>query len=214
MTMSSRPLRRDAERNRQRVLDAAQRAFAERGVETTLEEVARAAGVGIGTVYRRFPSRDALVEAVFERQLGCLVRLSDEALAEPDPWTGLTGFLHTIAVDHLTDRGLREITLAPTSGEDRLSRVFAALVPPAERLLDRARTAGVVRPDVEIGDLVLAMLAVADVAEHTRHAPGRPWLRYHALVLEGLRATSADVPRSPLTEPDLNAAVRAWATTR
>src|ERR1700721_3342156 len=88
-----RPLRRDAERNRQRILRAAAEVFTTRGLQATLDDVARHAGVGVGTVYRRFPDKESLVEALFEERLAAMVALAEKALAEPDSWTGLVSFL-------------------------------------------------------------------------------------------------------------------------
>src|SRR5581483_435879 len=89
----TRPLRKDAERNRQRILRAAADVFTARGFEATLDDVAHHAGVGVGTVYRRFPNKEALAEALFHERLDGLVRLAERALAEPDAWQGLVRFL-------------------------------------------------------------------------------------------------------------------------
>src|SRR5229473_6040348 len=93
----ARPLRRDAERNRQRILRAAGEVFTERGLQATLDDVAERAGVGVGTVYRRFPDKEALVEALFTERLDTLVHFGEQALAEPDPWAGLATFLEQAA---------------------------------------------------------------------------------------------------------------------
>ena len=88
-----RPLRRDAARNRERILAAAAELFTERGLQVTLDEVARRAGVGVGTVYRRFPDKEALTDALFEERITALVDLAQQALADPDEWAGLVSFL-------------------------------------------------------------------------------------------------------------------------
>jgi AcrR family transcriptional regulator len=87
--VAGRPLRRDAARNRQRILRAAAEVFTEHGLQASLDDVARHAGVGVGTVYRRFPDKEALAEALFEERLAALVGLAEQALAEPDAWVGL-----------------------------------------------------------------------------------------------------------------------------
>src|ERR1051325_8125083 len=92
-----RPLRRDAERNRQRILEAASEVFNERGLEVSLDEIARHAGVGVGTVYRRFRSKEELVEALFMDRLDTVAAVADEALSTPDPWTGLVSFMEQMA---------------------------------------------------------------------------------------------------------------------
>src|ERR1700722_6347926 len=88
-----RPLRRDAEQNRQRILRAAAEVFTTRGLQATLDDVARQAGGGVGTVYRRFPDKDSLVEALFEERIQAVADLAEKALAEPDSWDGLVSFL-------------------------------------------------------------------------------------------------------------------------
>jgi AcrR family transcriptional regulator len=93
MTSPTRPLRRDAERNRQRILAAAGELFAERGLSVTLDDIARHAGVGVGTVYRRFPDKNELIDALFEDRLKALCAAAEAALASDDPWDGLVLFL-------------------------------------------------------------------------------------------------------------------------
>src|SRR5437764_10570760 len=93
MATVERPLRKDAERNRQRILDAAAELFAQRGLGVTLNDIAHHAGVGVGTVYRRFPDKADLIDGLFEQRIGSIVEIADEALADPDPWRGLTSFI-------------------------------------------------------------------------------------------------------------------------
>src|SRR5436305_10369575 len=99
-----RPLRRDAERNRQRILRAAAEVFTTRGLQVSLDDVAQHAGVGVGTVYRRFPDKESLVEALFEERIQAMVALAEKALAEPDSWTGLVTFLESACAELATDR--------------------------------------------------------------------------------------------------------------
>src|SRR5713101_259096 len=91
-----RPLRRDAERNRQRILTAASEVFNERGLEVSLDEIARCAGVGVGTVYRRFRTKEELVEALFTERIDSVAAIADEALQAPDPWSGLVSFMEQL----------------------------------------------------------------------------------------------------------------------
>src|ERR1700728_5125884 len=91
------PLRRDAERNRQRILAAAADVFTERGLDATLDEVAKAAGVGIGTVYRRFPDKETLVSELFRERIDALVTVAETACTAPDPWRGLVSYLEYAA---------------------------------------------------------------------------------------------------------------------
>ena len=109
MATVERPLRRDAERNRQRILDAAQELFTERGLGVTLNDIAHHAEVGVGTVYRRFPDKQQLIDALFDERIGEIVTLAEEGLADPDPWQGLTGFLERGLDLQACNRGLKEL---------------------------------------------------------------------------------------------------------
>src|SRR5947209_3658036 len=96
MKLTERPLRKDAERNRQLILDAARELFAERGLGVTLNDVAHYAGLGVGTVYRRFPDKALLIDALFEQRLEEIIHMLKESLNDPDPWHGLTAFLERV----------------------------------------------------------------------------------------------------------------------
>src|SRR5215813_10673364 len=107
-----RPLRKDAARNRERILAAAAEVFAERGLHVTLDDIARHAGVGVGTVYRRFADKDALIDALFDERLAQFSRLAEEALACDSPFTGFELFLSSALEQQAADRGLRELVFA------------------------------------------------------------------------------------------------------
>src|SRR6185503_11182198 len=104
-----KPLRVDAARNRGRIVEAAQAAFAERGLEVPLEDVAGRAGVGIATLYRRFPTRDDLIAACFERRVAEYARAAEEALKAPDPWAGFCAYVEHICAMQAADRGLKDV---------------------------------------------------------------------------------------------------------
>src|SRR5215831_2789794 len=126
-----RPLRRDAERNRQRILRAASEVFTTRGLAATLDDVAHHAGVGVGTVYRRFPDKEALIEALFEERLGTMV--------------GLVFFLEQAGSLLAGDRGLRQIVMFASYGRDRVGEARARLLPVVTKLVARAQADGSVR---------------------------------------------------------------------
>src|SRR5689334_4135555 len=126
---SQRPLRRDAERNRERILSAAAVAFAEGGLSVTMDEIGRRAGVGVGTVYRRFPDKELLIEALFEQRLEELVELAEGALAHDDPWDGLVAFLERLLAVQACDRGLKEVALSTAHGQERVRRARGRLAP-------------------------------------------------------------------------------------
>jgi AcrR family transcriptional regulator len=213
----ARPLRRDAERNRQRILRAAAGVFTERGLDATLDDVARRAGVGVATVYRRFPDKESLAEALFAERVEELAGLADRALDDPDPWDGLTGFLTSAAEMLCADRGLRQLMLFATYGRDRVDRARARMQPIVTRLVERAQRHGAVRADLEPTDLPLIEFMLTAAAEYGGGARPGLWRRYLGLFLDGLRPSRAGVsalPEPALTPGEVEAAVRAKRAAR
>jgi AcrR family transcriptional regulator len=198
---AERPLRRDAERNRQRILAVAHEAFAEDGLAITLDEIARRAGVGVGTVYRRFPDKEQLIDALFEERLGALAAMAEEALARDDAWEGLIGFLEVATAAHADDRGLKEVALSGAHGLERVARARELMFPLATRLVKRAQEQGSLRPDLEPTDLPLLQLMLGSLSECTRDVEPEVWRRFLGILTDGLR-TSRDGP-TPLGSPGL-----------
>ena len=126
---SERPLRRDAERNRQRILEAAREAFAEDGLSVTLDEIARRAGVGVGTIYRRFPDKEQLIDALFETRMNEFAAEAEAALLADDPWAGLVRFLERATEQHACDRGFKEVALSGAHGLERVARARQLMFP-------------------------------------------------------------------------------------
>src|ERR1700710_1309007 len=120
MAIVQRPLRADAARNRARLLAAAKEVFAERGLDATMDEVARRAGVGAGTAYRRFRNRDDLIGALFEERLDEFMATLEWARADDDPWRGLSGFLERWMEMQAEDRGFKELLLQSVEGRERM----------------------------------------------------------------------------------------------
>ena len=206
-----RPLRRDAERNRQRILRAASEVFTTRGVEATLDDIARHAGVGVGTVYRRFPDKEALIEALFEERLGTMVGLAEQGLANPDPWAGLVFLLEQAGGLLAGDRGLRQIVMFANYGRDRVGEARARLLPVVIQLVARAQADGSVRADLSPTDIPLIEFMLAMLAEYAY--PVRPdvWRRYLTIILDGLRperATVTPLPAPPLSPAEIGTAMR------
>src|SRR3954465_15112387 len=129
MSVTDRPLRADAERNRQRILAAAASVFADRGLEVSLDDIAAAAGVGVGTVYRRFPDKDALIHALFEKKIAALEELTQDALAMEDPWEGFIHFMRGMSRSHAKDRGLKECIFSADRGRARAERARQGIAP-------------------------------------------------------------------------------------
>jgi AcrR family transcriptional regulator len=198
---TERPLRRDAERNRQRILQAARKVFAERGLSGSHDDIAREAGVGVGTVYRRFPHKEQLIDALFEERIEEIADVARAAADNPDPWDGLVGFLMRTQELQSKDRGLKEIILGGARGAERAVAARSLIEPLAVKVLQRAKNAGVVRSDVELTDLPLIQLAVGTIAESSRDVAPDVWRRMMTLVFDGLRA---DCARSELVAPALD----------
>ena len=180
----ARPKRADARRNYDKLLEAAREVFAEDGEATALEEIARRAGVGIGTLYRHFPNRQALLEALYVAELESVCQAAD--LEADDPWEALNGWVGRLVGYIATKRALADELLkyldhdAPVFKTSRAS-LYAA----GEPLLTRAQAAGVVRPDVAIGDVISLVIGIAKVPT------GDPQQTQHLLriAIDGLRFT-------------------------
>jgi AcrR family transcriptional regulator len=211
-----RPLRADAERNRAKILEAAADVFAGAGVEATLHDVAARAGVGVGTVYRRFPDKEALLGALFDDKLSSVIELAERASREPDSWAGLAGFLRALTQMQSENRGLHEVLNGSEYCQDRVAEARSAFAPLVERLLERAQADGHVRADLEPSDLTLILLMLNAVALFSHETRPDLWERQLELVLEGLRARpgQARLSRPALTDAELVDSTRGWQRLR
>jgi AcrR family transcriptional regulator len=205
---ASKPLRIDAERNRGRIVDAAQLAFAERGLEVPLEDVADLAGVGIATLYRRFPTREALIGACFERRLAEYARAAEEALEDPDAWRGFCRYVERVCAMQAADRGLKDVltrTFPDASDmEAHRSRGYEL----CERMIERTKDCGALRADFVPEDLVLLLMANAGVVQGCGNAAPDAWRRIVALMLESFRADGARPLPPPPTPRQVIRAMR------
>jgi AcrR family transcriptional regulator len=213
MTTTERPLRKDAERNRERILSAARELFAERGLGVTLNDIAHHAGVGVGTVYRRFPDKAQLIDELFEQQVDEMVGLMEAAVQDPDPWLGLTGFLQRNLELQTRDRALRELVLGTRQGMERVGRIRARMLPLGTKLVQRAKEAGCLRSDFEPEDIPILLVMLTTIVDAARDVEPDLWRRYVAIVIQGLRAVPT--PPAPLTTPALStdkvdAVMSAW----
>jgi AcrR family transcriptional regulator len=196
-----RPLRRDAERNRQRILKAAAEVFTERGLDVSLDEVARHAGVGVGTVYRRFGTKEDLVEALFVDRIEDVARLAEEAAEAPDPWSGLVCFMERSAELMAGDVGLRQMMMFATYGGDKTWYARQRNAPLVTRLVERAQAAGQVRSDLKPTDIPFIVFVLTEAAQFARRMSPEIWRRYLTLVIDGLRPERQAV--TPLPVPAL-----------
>jgi AcrR family transcriptional regulator len=205
-------VRKDAERNRQRILEAARTGFAERGLSITLDDIAKLAGVGVGTVYRRFPNKELLIDALFEDRIGEVAAAAEEALGDDDGWRALTTFLERAIELIAGDRGLRELVLGTAYGPQRVQLARSRIKPLAERLVARAQAQGTLREDFAASDFPLLLMMIDAVVDTTRAVPDT-WKRPLALIVDGMlarRDAPTPLPAPALDDDQLDAALRSW----
>jgi AcrR family transcriptional regulator len=181
-------MRADAQRNYQRLLSAALAAFSEHEADdTSLEEIARRAGVGIGTLYRHFPTRQALLEAVYRDQVEALRCRAEELVASDAPGAALAAWLRALMAFSSTKHNLTSALLA-TIGKDSdlLSTCSMVICDAADILLKRAQQAGAVREDADARDLIRLVHAVNIATQRAPSDPGQTD-RLLGLILDGLR---------------------------
>jgi AcrR family transcriptional regulator len=210
---STRPLRADAERNRARILAAASEVFAERGLDASLDDIAAHAGVGVGTVYRRFPDKDALIDALFEDKIDRAVALADTSLEIEDPWEGFTTFMRGMCRMQAQDRGFKDALLLRGPGRERVAAARERIAPRAIKLLTRAQEAGAVRADLGPFDVPMINLCVGLIADRTRDIAPDYWERVLTILIDGISAQGRTTPM-PVSQLDREAFTEAMASPR
>jgi AcrR family transcriptional regulator len=183
-----RALRRDAARNRERLLSAARELFAEQGFEVTLDDIARHAGVGVGTAYRRFANKGELLNAIFAEQTVELASAADAALADPDPWHGLVSYLEQSLALQLRDKALAQIVSGDRLSVEQHDWNREVMAPKNRAIVARARAAGALRGDIEGTDLAFIQVGLNAIMSRSREAHPDLYRRYLRLQLDGLRA--------------------------
>ncbi|MFE2205022.1 TetR/AcrR family transcriptional regulator [Streptomyces rubiginosohelvolus] len=190
-------LRADARENRERILRAAREAYALHGIDVPISTIARRAGVGVATLYRRFPTRTSLITEAFTEQLTECAGALDDALKDPDPWRGFCTVLRKVCAMQAADRGFTHAFLARFPGDtayagerDRAEEGLALLV-------RRAKEAGALRPDFDVSDVVLALLANNGVANGAGPEAAAASRRLVDYLLESFRAGPATGPLPP-----------------
>jgi len=191
------PLRSDAARNRRAVLASARDLFRERGLDAGIEEVAERASVGVGTVYRHYPSKAHLVDAVFAESLEELAALAEAALAEEDAWEGFTAFVLRVAERAAANSGLRSVFRRRVRESEALAASWAQAADRIERLVRRAQEQGAMRADVGLADVRAVLWSSAEVAELAAAVAPGLWHRHLHLLLDGLRAEAATPMPAP-----------------
>ncbi|HYZ54771.1 MAG TPA: TetR/AcrR family transcriptional regulator [Streptosporangiaceae bacterium] len=179
------PMRADARRSHARLLTAATAAFAEHGADAPLEDIARRAGVGIGTLYRHFPTRLDLQEAVFRNQVNAVCAQGEELASDPSAGDAFAGWLRVLATYLVTKRGLAGALIAARGRDSEvISSCSQVIRGTASRLLERAQEAGAVRPDLTATDVMMLVHGVVAATERTPEQADR----LLSLMLDGLRA--------------------------
>ncbi|MET0974200.1 MAG: helix-turn-helix domain-containing protein [Leifsonia sp.] len=189
----SKRLRQDAEQNRLAILTAAERTFAERGTGVRLDEIAREAGVGVATLYRRFPQREDLIEAVLGARMTAYADRSavEAARSLTEPWEALRSFVLYLLEQQATDRAFNDVLIAPLTGSTVFVDEHRRALRSMTRLVERVKAAGVVRADFEHSDLYLLMLSNAGLLRAAGTTAPDAWRRLGAYMLDGFRVKNA-----------------------
>jgi AcrR family transcriptional regulator len=205
-------LRADAQRNLVRVLDAAREVFAAHGIDAPVTDIAERAGVGVGTIFRRFPTKDDLLVAVVEQRTAQLIDAADVALESADPGAALRSFMETAAAMQISDVCWCDAAGTDLFDRDGVRELTDVLVGKMGELLTRAQTAGHVRADVRALDIPVLLMAVAKSGLMLEDAVPGAWKRYLGIIFDGLRPEAArPLPRRPLSRGDFEAARRGHA---
>jgi len=207
---SERKLRSDARRNRERLLASAREVLARDGLDASVEEITREAGLGMGTLYRHFPTKAELVDAVLEDAFAQLVDAAEEGVAAQDPWNGFAGFLEHALSLHASNRSLKDVLATTESGRRRAEAMRTRIRPLLRTMVERAHAQGSLRPDFTAEDVPMLFWTSGRVIEVTEGVASGYWRRFLGLVLDGLRTGSA----TPLPRPSLTSVQLARAVTR
>jgi AcrR family transcriptional regulator len=195
-----RPLRADAARNRAAIVSVARDVFAEQGLEAPLELIAARAGVGIATLYRRFPTREKLVAAALVEKVAEYAEAARQALAAGDPWAGFAGCVERICELQAGDRGLSDLLCMTLAADEQVEQFRRTANDLLIIVIERAKAEGTLREDFAGEDLVLLLIGTAAVMDVTRQDAPDAWRRFVALALDGFRSrASSRLPEPPST---------------
>ena len=217
MTPRKRALRKDAERNRRRVLEGARELFGQHGLGVSLSDIAHHVGLGVGTVYRRFPDKAELIEELFILRAQAVLELAQQAAEAADPWVGLTGFLEGALGLQADDRGFNEIVLGAPSPLRRLHELSMRMLQFTTILVERAHAVGKLRPDFTAQDIPFVMLTVGTVIGAARNVEPELWRRYLALAIDGMRAEGSmpsSLPTRALDPDEVERVLSSWQPPR
>ncbi|MFH8766336.1 TetR/AcrR family transcriptional regulator [Streptomyces althioticus] len=201
---AGRPLRRDAQRNREAIVAAATDAFAREGMGAPLEPIAKAAGVAIGTLYSHFPTRLELAEIVFEEKIDAWLDAAQKAATAEDPWSGFAQYLEMVCELQADDRGLGDLTSMSTPLAECVESRLARIRTLGQTIVQRAQSQGTLRADVSPDDMAFVIWAHGGIMAAIQDVAPEAWRRHLALMLDGFRAERA----TPLPVPPLHVIAR------
>jgi AcrR family transcriptional regulator len=194
-----RPLRRDAAANRERLLRAAGVVFADQGIEASVDEIARVAGVGMGTFYRRFPTKEALIAALVQDMLDSMQQLAEQAAARLDG-RGLEQYLEEASAYQAAHRGCLPRLWNLDGSQDAVQRLRRTIA----GLLDDAKRHGRVRDETTSTDVTMVMWSIRGVIETTGDVAPDAWRRHLSLLVAGLRPAASPLPHKPMTRQQVD----------
>lgn len=203
MSSPTPPVRSDARANRRRILAAADRVYAKEGVDVTLDRIAQAAGVGVGTVYRNFANKAELVDAVLHDRLDGMLDLADACAADDDARAGLFRFLRTVSGWIRESVAMGQLLDGRADHRSRLLEVRAEFTPWVEALITRAREAGQIRTDFSVQDLPMIFTMLSAVQERTKDVDAGQVDRYLDMLLDAIAMPEAASAHPPLSEEQL-----------
>jgi AcrR family transcriptional regulator len=184
-------LRADAARNRSNILEAAREVFAEQGLDAPLDEIAKKAGAGNATLYRRFPTRADLIAEVFAEQMAEHLDAVEVGLGDPDPWRGFVSYVRTACAMQTRDRGIADLVTMDVSSAPEIERLRSRAFEGLVRLVERARSAAVLRADFSTEDVVVILMANAGLVERASSVAADASGRLVHVLLDGLRSAAA-----------------------
>ena len=207
---ATKPVRKDVARNRALLLESARVVFAERGLDATLDDVAKHAGVGVGTAYRHFANKQELAAEVLAESRDLIVDDAERALLIDDPWLAVIAFFDSALSRMADNRGLHQVLMTQRGSSFQGKPIQEPLVVAVTTLFDRAIAAGVMRPDANPTDAAGIIAMIAPAFEMSQVTEPELWRRYLAIFLDGFRVgEKSALPTSALTVAQLPAAMAA-----
>lgn len=200
MAVETKPLRSDARRNRERLVASARELFARHGADVPVEEITEHAGVGMGTLYRHFPTKDELIDAVLEDTFAEVLRYAEEGAADEDAWRGLVTFLERTFEMHAENRSFKDIVASRGHGARRAEQMRTRIRPLVHGMIARSQEQGSLRKDFVPSDMPFVYWSTGRVIEMTSDVAPDSWRRYLAFLLDGLRAPAT----TRITTPPLS----------